>query len=173
MRPRILDVEQAAARTRLLHEQGKPVVLAGGCFDVLHAGHVRFLEKARAEGDALFVMLECDRALRRRKGPQRPINRYAERASVLAALRPVDAVVLLPCIADNDGSDEIVRAISPDVIAATAGDPGQEHKERQARLAGARLAFVTARIGNLSSTHIIQALERRTKAGCSGGAWRD
>ncbi len=111
MRPRILDVEQAAARTRLLHEQGKPVVLAGGCFDVLHAGHVRFLEKARAEGDALFVMLECDRALRRRKGPQRPINRYAERASVLAALRPVDAVVLLPCIADNDGSDEIVRAI--------------------------------------------------------------
>ncbi|MGK0184991.1 MAG: formyltetrahydrofolate-dependent phosphoribosylglycinamide formyltransferase [Verrucomicrobiales bacterium] len=91
---RIMTAEAAAAWRDALDQQGKRVVFTNGCFDLLHTGHVRYLEQARALGDALVVALNSDSSVSALKGPDRPINAEQDRAEVMAALRAVDAVVI-------------------------------------------------------------------------------
>ena len=92
---------------------GKKVVFTNGVFDILHPGHVRYLEEARSLGDALVVGVNSDRSARAQgKAPDRPINPEAERAEVLAALACVDAVVVF----DEDTPHEIIKAIQPDIL---------------------------------------------------------
>jgi rfaE bifunctional protein nucleotidyltransferase chain/domain len=88
------------------------VVFTNGVFDLLHPGHVRYLQRARALGDALIVGLNADASVRRNKGPSRPINSERERAELVAALACVDAVVLF----DDDTPAAIIRSIQPDVL---------------------------------------------------------
>jgi glycerol-3-phosphate cytidylyltransferase len=90
---RILEVDAAVAWREDLRARGKRVVFTNGCFDVLHAGHVAYLQWARDQGDALIVGLNTDESVRALKGPQRPLVPFADRAAVLAALRSVDVVV--------------------------------------------------------------------------------
>jgi D-beta-D-heptose 7-phosphate kinase / D-beta-D-heptose 1-phosphate adenosyltransferase len=90
---------------------GGTVVATGGCFDLLHAGHVATLEAARALGDCVVVCLNSDDSVRRLKGPGRPLVPQADRARVLAALEPVDAVVVF----DEDTPAEVLARIRPDV----------------------------------------------------------
>ena len=87
------------------------MVATGGCFDLLHSGHVATLEAARALGDFLVVCLNSDDSVRRLKGPQRPLQRVEDRARVLSALRSVDAVVVF----DEDTPIEMLRRIRPQV----------------------------------------------------------
>src|SRR5207237_10386771 len=89
-----LTPEAAAALAARLRAQGKRVVLANGCFDLLHVGHVRYLAAARALGDVLFVGINGDAAVRRLKGAGRPLMPAAERVELLGALRAVDHVIL-------------------------------------------------------------------------------
>jgi rfaE bifunctional protein nucleotidyltransferase chain/domain len=89
------------------------VVATGGCFDLLHAGHVATLEAARALGDCLVVCLNSDASVRRLKGAARPLVPQDDRARVLAALQPVDAVVVF----DEDTPTEALRRVRPDVWA--------------------------------------------------------
>ena len=77
-----------------LREAGQRVVFTNGCFDILHAGHVRYLNEARAQGDCLVLGLNSDESVRRLKGPERPINSELDRAEVVGALKSVDYVVL-------------------------------------------------------------------------------
>lgn len=91
---------------------GQRIVFTNGVFDLLHPGHVRYLQEARALGDLLIVGLNADASVRRNKGPQRPINSEGERAEVLAALTSVDAVVIF----DEDTPAEIIRLVQPDVL---------------------------------------------------------
>jgi len=107
-----LSREDAAIWARDLRASRKKLVFTNGVFDLLHPGHVRYLQAARAEGDALIVAVNSDRSVRAIKGSTRPINPEAERAEVLSALRCVDAVVIF----DEDTPAEIVRAIQPDVL---------------------------------------------------------
>ena len=79
----------------------KITVLAGGCFDVLHPGHIVFLEKAKKAGDYLVVLLESDKKIRKLKGKGRPVHSQKERAEILSALKSVDSVVCLPYM-END-----------------------------------------------------------------------
>lgn len=79
-----------------MRASGRKLVVTNGCFDLLHAGHVSYLERARAHGDALLVGLNGDASVRALKGPNRPINNEADRAVVLSALRCVDAVCIFP-----------------------------------------------------------------------------
>lgn len=88
------------------------VVFTNGVFDILHAGHVMYLEAARALGDVLVVGLNTDDSVRRIKGPTRPVNTEMDRAAVLAALRCVDHVVLF----DGDTPLELIEALIPDVL---------------------------------------------------------
>jgi len=93
-------------------EAGKRVVFTNGVFDLLHPGHVRYLQAARAEGDVLVVGINSDRSVRAIKGPERPIVPEGERAEVLAALGCVDAVVIF----DEETPAGIIRAVQPDVL---------------------------------------------------------
>jgi rfaE bifunctional protein nucleotidyltransferase chain/domain len=103
---------EAAEFTRRLQAQGRVVVFTNGVFDILHPGHLRYLQQARALGDALIIGLNADASVRRNKGPERPINTEAERAEILEALECVDAVVVF----DEDTPAEIIRAIQPDIL---------------------------------------------------------
>jgi rfaE bifunctional protein nucleotidyltransferase chain/domain len=107
------DARELAARVRA---QGGTVVAAGGCFDLLHAGHISLLENARRAGDCLIVCLNSDASVRRRKGPRRPLVPAADRARVLTALGCVDAVAVF----EEDTPEELLRAIRPHVWAKGA-----------------------------------------------------
>lgn len=91
--------------------QGKIVVFTNGVFDILHAGHVEYLEKARTLGDLLIVALNTDSSVSRIKGPTRPLNTLEDRMRVIGALRCVDCVVSF----DEDTPEAIVEAIRPDI----------------------------------------------------------
>ena len=105
-------IEEGAAFAEVLRADGKRVVFTNGVFDILHPGHLRYLQHARSLGDALFVGLNADVSVRRNKGPERPINPQDERAEVLEALACVDAVVLF----EEDTPDRIIKAIQPDIL---------------------------------------------------------
>ena len=105
-----------AAREFRRAQRGR-VVFTNGVFDLLHRGHVAYLAKARAEGDCLIVGVNTDRSVRRLgKGEDRPVNREADRAYVLAGLESVDAVVLF----DEDTPKDLIELLEPDVLAKGA-----------------------------------------------------
>ncbi len=138
----------------------KKVVVVGGCFDILHNGHLRFLEKARGAGDVLMVLLESDESVRQMKGANRPINPQKDRAEMLASLRVVDFVVLLNHFKTDKEYDNVINTTKPAIIATTKGDPARRHKERQARLVGAKLKDVVDQIENKSTTRIAALLAK-------------
>ncbi|MDF2572351.1 MAG: D-beta-D-heptose 1-phosphate adenylyltransferase [Sporomusa sp.] len=96
-----------------LKAAGKTVVFTNGCFDILHAGHVRYLNGARALGDCLIVGLNSDESVRCLKGPTRPVNAQDDRAEVLAGLRAVDYVVVF----EEKTAENIVAEVKPDIYA--------------------------------------------------------
>ena len=108
----VLTREAAAAWAEEQRRAGRRVVFSNGVFDLLHPGHVRYLQTARAEGDVLIVALNSDRSVRGNKGPTRPIFPEAERAEILSSLACVDAVVIF----DEPTPAEIIGAIQPDVL---------------------------------------------------------
>lgn len=124
----VLTLDQAAEHARLAQLAGRKVVFTNGCFDVLHAGHIALLEKARALGDELIVGLNTDDSVRRLKGESRPVNTEHDRACVLGALRAVDAVVFF----DDDTPLALIEAIGPDVLVKGADYAGREVVGREA-----------------------------------------
>ena len=108
----MITLADAVAIVERLRASGKTVVFTNGVFDLLHPGHVRYLQRARALGDALIVGVNSDRSVRAIKGWQRPITPEAERAEILAALAPVDAAVIF----DEDTPHAIIAAIQPDIL---------------------------------------------------------
>lgn len=119
----ILDVDDAAAVAAELRAAGCTVVFTNGCFDLLHGGHVDYLQRARALGDCLVVGLNGDASVRQLKGPNRPVVPEADRAQVLAALRAVNVVVVFPELT----ADCLVAAIRPDIY-VKGGDWGTGEK---------------------------------------------
>ncbi len=95
-----------------LREQGKKVVFTNGCFDILHVGHVTYLQAAKLLGDVLIVGINSDDSVRRLKGPSRPINNEADRSTVVAAVRSVDYTVIF----DEDTPLELITELRPNVI---------------------------------------------------------
>src|SRR5215469_9902988 len=96
MNMKIIDMDELAKRAKKLRAVGRKLVATNGCFDLLHVGHVRYLQAARALGDLLAVGLNGDGSVRELKGPGRPINNEKDRAEVLAALECVDLVTIFP-----------------------------------------------------------------------------
>ncbi len=129
-----------------------PVVFTNGVFDLLHPGHVRYLQAARAEGDALIVGVNSDRSTRAIKGPGRPVMPEEERAEVLAALGSVDAVVIV----DEDTPREIVGLLQPDVLVKGADWPADRIVGRDTVEArGGRVVRVPV-IAGQSTTSILE-----------------
>lgn len=158
---KILNAQEAIRESKQRRAESKTIVLAGGCFDILHVGHITFLEEAKKQGDVLFVLLESDATVGKIKGKDRPINTQQDRARVLAALDAVDYVVLLPRLETNQQYDDLVSKIRPAIIATTKNDPEKQHKERQAKKIGATVTDVVTRIKSFSSTRLSRLLKER------------
>ena len=137
----LLAPAAAAAEAARLRAAGRAVVLAGGVFDLLHPGHVRYLAAARAAGDFLFVAVNGDRSAGARKGPGRPLQGAAARAELVAALRAADAVVVF----EEDDLAATIRRVRPAIVAkgsdwSLARVPAEERAA--AEEVGARWVFV-------------------------------
>jgi D-beta-D-heptose 7-phosphate kinase/D-beta-D-heptose 1-phosphate adenosyltransferase len=154
---------RASGLSRLVEERrrwrelGRRVVLANGCFDLLHRGHVALLEAARLEGDILIVALNSDASVGRLKGPGRPHIPQDERAEVLLALEPVDRVVVY----DEPTPLETIRALLPDVLVKGedwAADQVVGREEVEA--AGGRVVRVALQPG-LSTSALVERIRRR------------
>ena len=115
--PAALSLEDLSTESQRLRSEGRRLVLTNGCFDILHVGHVDYLERARELGDALVVALNSDRSVRELKGPSRPVNSEEDRARVVSALRAVDYVVVF----DSLRATEVIRALRP-ALYAKGGD---------------------------------------------------
>ena len=113
MTGKVLDLESARAVADAARVAGRRVVLANGCFDLVHVGHVRYLAAARTLGDLLIVGLNGDAAVRRLKGPGRPLMPAAERAEILCALTSVDHVVVF----EDETADRLVALLRPAIHA--------------------------------------------------------
>ena len=153
---RVLTWEAAQAAIARLRREGRTIVFTNGVFDLLHPGHVRYLQQARELGDALFIGLNADASVKRNKGEGRPINSETERAELLAALQCVDGVVLF----DEDTPARIIDALQPDVLvkgADWAADRIVGRDTVEAR--GGRVVRVTVAEG-----HSTSALVQRVRA---------
>jgi rfaE bifunctional protein nucleotidyltransferase chain/domain len=156
---RVLSRSRAVELITELRHSGKTVVFTNGVFDLLHPGHVRYLETARSLGDALIVGLNADASVRRNKGPSRPVTPEGERAEVLAALASVDAVVIFP----EDTPAEIVRALQPDILVKGADWPADQIVGRDTVEArGGRVVLVPVEAGH-STTTIVERVRQASR----------
>ena len=136
---RILDRAEIVRRVAAEKAEGRSVILTNGCFDVLHAGHIRYLEGARALGDVLIVAINSDRQVAALKGPGRPVLPESERAELIAALEAVDLVTLF----DEPTVTELLLALKPDVHAKGTDYTEETVPERDVvRSFGGRVAIV-------------------------------
>jgi D-beta-D-heptose 7-phosphate kinase/D-beta-D-heptose 1-phosphate adenosyltransferase len=145
---KICTLDEARVRVQAWRQQGRKVVFTNGCFDLLHAGHVTYLEQARHLGDALVVGLNTDRSVRALKGPDRPVIREEDRARVLAALEAVDAVILF----DEDTPLNLIEALRPGVL--VKGDDYREDQvvgAEQVRSWGGRVELIGVLPGRSTS----------------------
>ena len=131
--------EDLQALLAKLRQEGKTIVTTNGCFDILHVGHVRYLEETKKFGDVLIVALNSDASVRRLKGEGRPINNENDRAEVLNALKSVDYVVLF----DEDSPMQLLAEIKPDVHTKGADYTVETLPEAKVILEnGGRLEFI-------------------------------
>ena len=122
MKGRVLDPAGLDQFVRDARANGARIVFTNGVFDILHPGHLRYLEAARRHGDLLIVGVNSDASVRRNKGPERPINPEHERAEVLAALACVDAVSIF----DDETPADIIRRVQPDILVKGADWPADQ-----------------------------------------------
>ncbi len=150
---RILGRNRVIARVAIARRRGARVVLANGCFDVLHVGHVRYLEAARALGDLLVVGVNSDEQVHALKGKGRPFVPERERAEIIASLRAVDLVTIFP----EPTVETLLLAIRPDVHAKGTDYTTDTVPEREVvRSYGGRVAIVGDPKDHSSSHMVIQ-----------------
>lgn len=154
----ILKISQIKKISQSLRRQNKKIVLVGGCFDLVHLGHLIFLQKAKTKGNVLFVLLESDQTIQRLKGLNRPINSQINRAKFLTYLKSVDFVVLLPEFKTNQQYQDLVNQLKPDIIAVTQGDQNLKLKTAIATFTNSKIIVVTKKVSQQSTSLIINKL---------------
>jgi rfaE bifunctional protein nucleotidyltransferase chain/domain len=158
---KIISREQAAVKISEAKTAGKTVVFTNGCFDILHVGHVRYLQRAREMGDVLVVGVNTDQSVRRLKGIGRPVNTETDRAEVLAALGCVDYVVLF----DEDTPVELIETIKPDVDVKGGDYSIEKMPEAEIMKAfGGRVEIIpyeTTNTHQYSTTQTIDSMKKR------------
>lgn len=150
----ILTIEQSIDVVKQLKETGQKIILVGGIFDLIHRGHIEFLEASKKEGDILIVLLESDVKTREIKGRSRPINTQKDRAFILSKFYMVDYIILLPYFKRDQDYEELVKMLQPDIIAVTKSDSLTELKRKYAKNVGGKFAEVIARIKDYSTSKI-------------------
>ena len=150
---KILSAAAMRAERDRLHAEGKKLVFTNGCFDILHAGHVTYLQFARAQGDALCIGLNSDESVRRAKGPSRPVVAQEHRAKLLACLRFVDYVVVF----DEDEPRDLIARILPDVLVKGRDWAHYVSGRDVVEAAGGRVALADM-VPGLSTTAIVRRI---------------
>lgn len=155
----LIDPNDIERLCEILHRAGQKIVFTNGCFDILHAGHVRYLEKARSFGDCLVLGLNTDASVRGNKGRARPINGELDRAEVVGALKAVDYVVLF----GEKTAETIIAKVRPDVY-VKGGDYTLETlpEAKIVQSYGGRVEFVQMVAGR-STTNVIKKIEQLQK----------
>jgi len=153
----VLSHNELLRERERLRAAGKKLVFTNGVFDILHVGHVRYLEQARALGDALVVAVNSDRSVRELKGSDRPLTGENDRAEILAALRPVDYVTIF----DDVSPRSLIATLLPDVL-VKGGDYSvdQIHGREEVEAGGGRVVSLPF-VDGASTTEIV----RRIKTG--------
>jgi D-glycero-beta-D-manno-heptose 1-phosphate adenylyltransferase len=155
---KIVGLDELAKRVQQLRTGGKQIVATNGCFDLLHAGHVRYLKAARARGDVLVVGLNGDQSVSELKGPARPINNENDRAEVLASLESVDLVTIFPELR----ATRFIQLVGPDVY-VKGGDYSSETLNNEERAVlekiGAKIEIVPF-VEGYSTSALIKRLRR-------------
>ena len=156
---KIISLEQLGRRAKALHDAGKKIVATNGCFDLLHVGHVRYLNAARARGDVLIIGINGDESVRNLKGSGRPVNNQSDRAEIVAALECVDLVTIFP----EMRATKFLELAAPDIY-VKGGDYNPESlnpEEREIlRKIGAKIDIVPFERGYSTS----DLLKRLTKS---------
>lgn len=137
----------------------KSKVLVGGCFDLIHFGHVHFLKKARALGDHLVVALESDKNVKHLKGKDRPVHSQKQRRLMLESLTFVDEVMSLGPMKTDADYRRLVVSVGPKIIAVTAGDPHLAKKKAHAKAVGARVVEIP-RLRVKSTSDILKSWQK-------------
>jgi D-beta-D-heptose 7-phosphate kinase / D-beta-D-heptose 1-phosphate adenosyltransferase len=145
---KIIDEHEISAEAKNQRKLGNKIVLVGGCFDILHQGHLLFLEQAKKENEVLFLILESDENIKLKKGKNRPINTQKHREKVLSHLPNVDFIIPLTGVTKDEEYDR------PDIVAMTIGDKATDKRKEQCEKFGAILRIIE-RVGELSTTAII------------------
>lgn len=152
----ILTLDEAAAFVDRLRSRGEIVVFTNGVFDLLHPGHIRYLQRARREGQALVVGVNSDRSVRAIKGPERPIVPERERAEIVAALACVDAALVF----DEDTPRRLVERLQPDVLVKGADwGPDQIVGRETVEARGGRVVRIPIEVG-YSTSAIIEKIRQ-------------
>ena len=155
MKSKILSLSDMARKINELKSEGKKVVSTSGCFDIVHAGHVTYLEEAKTKGDVLIVLLNSDSSVRRLKGDNRPIVNEEERATVIAGLGCVDYV----CLFDESTPCEMISKLQPDIFIKGGDYQGKHIPEMDVMsLYGGKVEYVSM-IDGCSSTNIIEKIK--------------
>lgn len=158
LRPGIMSIRQIARWTARVRRAGLKIVATNGCFDLVHYGHVQYLQRARNLGDVLVVGLNSDKSVRQLKGPTRPLMNERHRAGLLAALACVDAVVVFP----DKRATAFLKAVGPDVY-VKGGDyrVGTLDPDERAVLekAGSRIEFIPF-VKGCSTTALVEKIKR-------------
>lgn len=153
----ILNRKNISEFVENLHKAGKTVATTNGCFDILHVGHVRYLQKSASFTDYLIVLLNSDKSVKSIKGDDRPINNEMDRAEVLLALNCVDFVVLF----DEDSPADLLDEIKPDVYTKGADYTMETLPERDIMIKnGTRVEFIDFVQGK-STTNIINKINNK------------
>jgi rfaE bifunctional protein nucleotidyltransferase chain/domain len=154
LHPAVLTLEQTIVRFDRKKRNGKLVVFTNGCFDLLHPGHIRSLEAARALGDVLIVGLNSDESVRTLKGPGRPVIPAEERAEILASLECVDAVVIF----NESTPQKVVAALLPDILVKGGDWPGNQIVGREeVEAAGGKVVLIDV-VPGYSTTEILKKI---------------
>ncbi len=152
---KLRDFKQIAAIAQKLRDSNRVVGFTNGCFDILHAGHVSYLQKARDMVDALIVGVNSDASIARIKGPKRPINRCEDRVAVLCALESVDYVVVF----EEDTPENLIRVVKPDLLIKGADWAAKEVAGCEfVRSYGGRCEFIELKEG-ISTSIIIERIK--------------
>jgi len=166
IRSKIIGLSKLKSELARLRKAGKTIAFTNGCFDILHYGHVSYLEKAKKGNRVLVVGLNSDASVRRLKGPTRPVNPQKARAGVLAALSSVDFVTVF----NEDTPIKLIRALSPDVLIKGADWKGKPVVGADVIKAnGGKVEFITF-VDNFSTTKIIEKMSDLHNTGCCGGS---
>jgi rfaE bifunctional protein nucleotidyltransferase chain/domain len=161
MSGKIVSIDELRDERRQLHAAGKRLVFTNGCFDILHIGHIRYLQSARELGDALLVAINSDRSVRELKGAGRPVMNEQERAEMLAALSAVDYVTVF----DDISPRKLIAEVLPDIL-VKGGDYQLDeiHGREEVEAAGGRVMALPF-VEGASTSSIIEKIKSSLESG--------